>query len=137
MLEEAVAEFVVQREENGWRIGSLRGWDCPFGGEPEPEIVAAIAQAYPMPTSVHEAWEEFRYWKKICLDREARGMGYGTHSPAVEFRVVLLERVLDSVPATSLRNLRARFDWIEDCMELERGNDAKAKDRLAVLRHDV
>lgn len=131
-LIEAAAPF---RAADGY---GLRGWDyITSRDDPAPEIVDAIAGAYPMPTTVREAWVEFMFWDKLGRDREARGTACGDHAPEVQFRVVLVERLLDTMPVRGLADLRARMSWLEWLNDLGSPCQDKQRIRLAALRADI
>ena len=138
-LEQACEPFVVRKVTTGWRIGSLLGWDFVTSrGDPAPQIVDAIATAYPMPTTVQSAWAEFAFWNKLGSDREARGVGCGDHRDWVYFRVQLVERMLDKHPAAGLADLRARMDHMDWRNDLESAPDpAEERIRLATIRADI
>lgn len=137
-LEQACERFTVRLETTGWPIGSLWGWNGSSVKEPAPEIVAAVEAAYPMPASVREAWVEFMFWDKLGRDREARGTGCGDRSPPVALREQLIERLLDTMPALSLNDLRARMSWMEWRNDTENAPDPEEERvRLATLRADI
>ena len=137
-LERACARFVVRKPTTGWRIGSLWGWDIFCPGDPAPEIVEAVSQAYPLPASVQDAWSEFRAWDKLGRDREAHSCGAGDPAPWVRARGDLIERLVNTMPATSLDDIRARLSWMEFLNSLESAPDPKVEAvRLAALRADV
>lgn len=137
-LEEACARFVVRGETTGWRIGSLWGWDTLTFGEPAPEIREAVATAYPLPATVQQAWAEFRFWEKLAGDREAHGTGSGDPAPWVYLRTRLVEELLNTLPARSLNDLRARLSWMEHLNGLEVSPDpAEERVRLATFRADI
>lgn len=137
-LEDACERFVVRKETTGWRIGSLWGWDAFSFEDPAQEIVDAVETAYPMPMNVRQAWAEFMFWDKLGRDREARGSGWGDPSPPVAVRSRLVERLLDTMPAETLNDLRARLSWMDWRNDLETAPDPKEeRARLATLRADV
>ncbi|MDP4022418.1 hypothetical protein Q8W71_07275 [Methylobacterium sp. NEAU 140] len=109
----ACARFTIRKKTAGWPIGSLWGWSAISVKDPAPEIVAAVEAAYPMPASVQQAWAEYQYWDKLGRDREARGAGYGDPSAPVALREQLVERLLNTLPARSLNDMRARLSWME------------------------
>ena len=137
-LTEACEQFTVRLETTGWSIGSLWGWDIFSIRDPAPEIIAAVEAAYPMPENVQQAWVEFRFWDKLGRDREARGTGWGDPSPPVSLRSQLIERLLNTMPAQSLNDLRARMSWMDWRNDLESAPDPKEERiRLATLRTDI
>lgn len=135
-LDAACDRYVVRGETTGWRLGSLSGWDR--FGDPPAHIVEAVSNAYPMPANVQEAWSEFQAWEKLGRDREARGTGCGDHSAPVDARRRLIEWMLDTMPAHSLNDVRARMSWLEWRNELGSTSDQKEdRVRLATLRADI
>ncbi|MCJ2060675.1 hypothetical protein MKL09_29665 [Methylobacterium sp. J-048] len=129
---EAAAPF---RPDDGY---GLRNWNYVTSrDDPDPEIVAAIAGAYPMPATVQHAWTEFMFWDKLGRDREARGTGCGDHAEEVSFRLVLVERLLDTMPAAGLNDLRARMSWLEWLNALGSPCEDKQRVRLTALRADI
>lgn len=138
-LERACDPYVVRKKTTGWPMGSLWGWHF-FSSfkDPAPQIVEAIRSAYPMPETVRQAWAEFAFWDKLGRDREARGTGCGDHRDWVYFRVQLVERLLNTLPAAGLADLRARMDWMDWRNDLESASDPKEERvRLATLRADI
>lgn len=137
-LERACDRFVVRKSTTGWRIGSLWGWDIFSPGDPAPEIVQAVSNAYPLPANVQEAWNEHRAWDKLARDREAHSVGSGDPAPWVRVRTDLIERMANTMPAASLDDIRARLTWMEFLNSLENAPDPKEEAaRLAALRADV
>ena len=138
-LERACDPFIVRKVTTGWPMGSLWGWAFVTSrGDPAPQIVDAIANAYPMPTTVRQAWVEFAFWDKLGRDREARGTACGDHRDWVYLRVQMVERRLNTLPAAGLSDLRARMDWMDWRNDLESAPDpAEERIRLATLRADI
>ncbi|AWN51793.1 helix-turn-helix domain-containing protein [Methylobacterium sp. 17Sr1-1] len=137
-LEEACAPFVVQGETTGWRRGSLSGWDIFTNDEPPPHIVEAVSRAYPLPETVRAAWDEWRFWEKIAGDIEVRGTGCGDPAPEVSIRTQLVERLLDTMPASRMDDVRARLDWFDHHNTIENApNPRQERVRLATLRADI
>ncbi|SEP10043.1 hypothetical protein SAMN02799625_04677 [Methylobacterium sp. UNC300MFChir4.1] len=121
-------------DEAAARFGPDPGWDAyPLSEVPAP-IVATVEAAWPMPTTVREAWIEFAFWDKLSHDREACGTACGDQSPPSQIRCRLLERVLDEAPALSMNDLRARVSWFE---HLDSRDAREHGGRLATLRADI
>ena len=126
-LDDAAARYAAQ-------FGPNPGWDAfPLRKVP-PAIVATVEAAWPMPTTVRDAWVEFAFWEKLSHDREARGTAFGDQSPSVQIRCRILERMLDEAPALSLNDLRARVSWFE---HLDNRDARENGARLGTLRADI
>lgn len=137
-LERACAPFRVRQGTLGWSSDSLWGWHAGLAGDPAPEIVRAVSQAFCMPATVREAWSEFTFWQELVDDRHAFGVGRGDPAPGVVIRTRLLERLLNSLPARSLGDIRARLSWFDFWSTYEVDQDPQDyRTVLATLRSDI
>ena len=118
-------------------MDTLQGWDGGRWGQLPPAAQAAVAGAYASPASVREAWAEFRFWEKLADDRVAF-FEHHDHDVRVRGRTSFIEHLLDTMPARSMGDLRARLDWMQHLHD--RGwnrSDPEDGELLAVLRADV
>lgn len=94
-------------------IYRLDGWGILDGRATMPESVRrAVSEGWPMPTTVAGAWAEFEAAEKIADARCAFCYEYTPHA-FVEGRRYLIEDLLNTLPARSLNDLRARGAWLE------------------------
>lgn len=115
----------------------LAGWDAhdAFDDMP-PALCAAVTEAWPIPTTVADAWTEFQATEARTADRQAFSEGY--EPPVfVEARQRVLEEMLNDFPAWCLDDLRARLSWLERLNELGAPRIEVQRERLGVLRADV
>lgn len=97
----------------------LAGWGELDGRDRMPASVReAVCQGWPLPETVAQAWAEFEDAERHEGDRCAiNGGDYNPHS-WVEARRYVLEEMLDSLPARSMRDLRARLAWMQYVIDL-------------------
>ena len=117
----------------------LAGWDSLGSRSTMPAAVReAVSRGWPLPGTVAEAWTEREAAEKLEQDRQTcTGGEYIPHS-WVEARRYVLEDLLDTLPARSLSDLRARLSWME-CLN-EAGISHPYEDdraRLVTLRADI
>ncbi len=62
-----------------------------------PEVCEAVSRAYPLPTTVREAWAELAAWGKLADDRVAFFPDY-EHGMRIRARIAVLEELLDTLP---------------------------------------
>lgn len=136
-LEAACRPLIVRKPIRGGEIVTLMGWDGGRFRHMPAEVCEAVAAACPVPTSVREAWREHGQFEKRREDRRAFFEDYDEDA-WVKARVAFLEHLLDSLPAGSLNDVRARMDWMRHLNEIElnRGNPEDAE-LLATLNADI
>ncbi|PXW59832.1 winged helix-turn-helix domain-containing protein [Methylobacterium sp. B4] len=116
----------------------LGGWGSHGNGESMPSAVReAVTQGWPIPETVAAAWAEYQATEEIEDDRSAFEDSYASHD-WVRARGYVLEDMLDTMPARSLNDLRARMSWFEFLSRKEvqwtHKNDLI---RFATLRADI
>lgn len=138
-LRAACATFLVWDTRPDWkgcyRIG---GWD-DFGGRRAmpADLREAISTCWPLPETVAAAWAEFEAADELENDRAAFCPDYSPHR-WVEARRYALEDLLNTLPARSLNDLRARLSWMEYLNRLEIAPDPTDEAmRLITLRADI
>lgn len=122
-----------------WRdIYTLDGWDGWGSVEKmPPRVRAAVSRAWAMPATVQAAWGEYAATEKLDKDRAAVDPGYLPERFAAA-RQLLVEEMLNTTPARSLNDIRARLDWLDFWAHHE--TDQEVEDHrttLATLRADV
>ncbi|AWB26199.1 hypothetical protein DA075_35615 (plasmid) [Methylobacterium currus] len=139
-LRAACAHLVEARPGSdceGWY--RLAGWDGMDGRDKLPVSVReAVRQGWPLPGTVAEAWAEHEAAEELDGERHACCRGeYHAHL-WVEARRWILEEMLDSLPARSMRDLRARLAWMQYVLDLGFSRPVE-KDQacLDALRGDV
>ena len=122
-----------------WKtIYDLDGWGS-FGSRSQmPESVrGTVAEAWPLPTTVAEAWAEYETAEKLDNDRCAFWPDYTPHSWA-EARRYILEDLCQTLPARSLHDLRCRLSWMEHVARLDIARSWEEQEpTLRTLRADI
>lgn len=113
LLEQACAPL-AEVDEDGY-VSNLDGWGLLSKNADLPESVRrAVSQAYPLPTSVVEAWNEWRYWGQRWHERQTIEPYLEFHPLPVSARLAVLEELLFSLPAKTLEDVQARLDRFEE-----------------------
>jgi len=113
MLEKACAHL-AEVEEDGY-VSNLDGWGLVSKNEDLPDSVRrAVSQAYPLPTSVVEAWDEWQYWSRRWHERVTLEPYLEFNPLQVSARLAVLEELLFSLPAKALEDVLARLDRFEE-----------------------
>lgn len=138
-LRDACAPLVVWDTRPEWS-GSydLGGWGSMGSRDKLPAAVReAVSKSWPLPETVAQAWAEFEAAEALEGDRCAFVPEYTPHS-WVEARRYVLEDILDTTPARSLNDLRARLSWMEFLhgLQAQWSHDRDGL-RLATLRADI
>ena len=89
-------------------IAGYAGWTCR---EPTPPLWEALARAYPLPTTLEQAWTEYCEWETLGDDRATVDRHYDT-PVYVQARMAGLEHMLDTMSDPSISGFRARFGWL-------------------------
>ncbi|MGU3541028.1 hypothetical protein [Methylobacterium sp. A54F] len=136
-LRQACAPLLGQGET--WNeLYRLAGWYWLDGRKNMPvRLREAVAAAWPMPSTVAEVWAEHAATEKLGRDRAAFFPDYNPHG-FVEVRQSLLEDLLDTLPAKSLNDVRARLSWLEywPGIEVDQSRQSLTAS-LAALRADI
>ncbi|MGW8788778.1 hypothetical protein, partial [Heyndrickxia sporothermodurans] len=136
-LEEACRPYIVGRPVMNGEIDTLWGWDGGGWDQLPPEAQVAVANAYTVPETVRETWEEFLYWEKRIEDQCAFLPDVG-HPLCVQARVAFLEDRLDTLPARSVGDLKARVSWMQSAVERGFVTSQEAdRRRLNILSADI
>lgn len=137
-LASACDRFVVRRLTTGWPIGSLLGWESYSPGPPLLPVAEAVSRAYSLPSSVRAAFDEHAYWEELANDREARGLGCGDQAPEVVARVRIVEQLLNTKPAATIDDLRARGEWLAFQLNADVAQPREEhRTLIATLRADI
>ncbi len=113
LLEKACAHL-AEVEEDGY-VSNLDDWGPMSKNIDLPESVRqAVSHAYPLPTSVAEAWAEWRHWNRRWHERVTLEPYLESHPLPVNARLVVLEELLVALPAQSLEDVLARLDKYEE-----------------------
>ena len=115
---------------------SLAGWDGGWKSMPD-AVREAVTCVWPMPTTVAGIWQEFIDADRLTTNRCQFVPG---HEPEVWVRAreYVLENALDTVAATSIDDIRARFDWMDYLHDRGFSRDVQEDQNLAArLRADV
>lgn len=119
-LREALAPIaVISRYTGGKTISGFGTWTV---GVPDEEVKAHLERAFPLPTSLSEAMNEWQEWEDLQALRYAydRDVEPKIH---VRCRVDALEAILDTEPATSWTDLDIRMNWRRSGIERDRWHD--------------
>jgi len=115
----------------------LAEWSWLQGRDRMPAALrVAAARAWPMPETVAAAWAEHQDRDRREGDRCALFPDWMPHAFS-EARRCLIEEVLDTCPARSLVDLRARLSWLDELNEIDATSQREQRVRLATLRADV
>lgn len=135
LLKVACAPFVIERPILGGMLPTLEHWSGGRYTEMSKAVQAAVVAAYPAET-VRATWIEFQAWSALYTDRAAFDRDY-EHALPVRARVAALEHRLDTLPARSMNDLRARLDWM-DFLNVSAWNRGNPEDALLLgqLRAD-
>jgi len=137
LLEKACTHLAVV-EEDGY-MSKLDGWGPVSRNEDLPESVRqAVSQAYPLPATVVEAWEEWGYWNKRWHERHTIDQYADFHPLPVSARLVVLEELLFTLPAKTLKDVLARVDRFEELCN--QGLDVRQEDHdrfIKQFRNDI
>lgn len=138
-LRRACAPLTVWDERPEWRgCYTLAGWSDDDGKQSMPASVReAAAEGWPYPETVAAAWVEYEAAEALDSARYAFDPDYNPHQ-WVRARSYVLEDALNTMPARSLHDLRARMTWLEHLSKLQvqwTHNDDLI--RYATLRADI
>lgn len=136
-LEAACAGLIELKPIRGGDLVTLEGWNGGSFDRLSTDVRAAVAAAWPVPASPREAWAELSHWRKR---RDERRAFFEDHEDVVwiQAREALIEHLLDTLPAGSLNDIRARLDWMDYRNEIDcpRGVEREGV-LLARLRADI
>ena len=118
-------------------LHKLAGWDWLDGLRAMPEILrASVEAAWPLPTTVAGAWAEHRERGRFDSQRHAFDPDWSASTPAAA-RCDVVEGLLDTLPARSLADVRARLSWLDELNDIEGRGEDRQRVRLATLRADI
>ncbi|MCJ2091977.1 helix-turn-helix domain-containing protein [Methylobacterium sp. J-072] len=128
-LEAACRPVILRKPIINGEMDTLQGWDGGRWSRMPADAQQAIASAYETPRTVRETLVEWRYWEKRSDDQCAF---WPDASPLVwvRGRSEYLEDRLDTLPAQSLNDLRARLEWMRILNEREWHRDVVEERRL-------
>lgn len=89
-----------------------------------PKLVDLVSEAYPIPATLAGVMDELRDWKQVERNRDLFWGEYYHHFE-VQCRILVLENEMDTRPAATLDDLRARFDWWQQEIDSEGVAEAK------------
>lgn len=137
LLEKACAHL-AEVEEDGY-VSNLDGWGPMSKSIDLPDSVRqAVSQAYPLPTSVGEAWDEWRYWGHRWHERQTVEPYLEFHPLPVSARLAVLEELLFSLPSKALEDVLARLDRFEELCNQGFYVEHEDQDRfIKQFRHDI
>ncbi len=120
-----------------WNVGyHLDGWDIGRRDVPA-SVMAAVSEAWPLPSTVSAAWAEYQAMEKLSIDRQTVEYYYNNHS-FVEARKWAVEKCINTLPAVTFDDVKARVAWLEYWANSEVEQDVDdAKLALASLRGDI
>lgn len=130
LLKEACRPVITRKPIMNGKMDTLMGWDGGRYDQMPFEVREAISGAYPLPSTVCEAWAEYGYWEKRGDDQSAFDNRVD-HFVWVRGRITILEHLLDTMPGLTADDVRARMDWMESL--LNRGFDRDVLEDLACL----
>lgn len=136
-LEAGLRALILLKPIHGGDLVTLDGWSGGSYDRLAPDVQEAVAAAWPVPVSPRAAWAELRHWLKR---RDERRAFFEDHDDAVwiQAREALIEDLLDTLPAESLNDVRARLDWMDYRNELDCPRGARREGvLLARLRADI
>ncbi|WP_264051666.1 hypothetical protein [Methylobacterium flocculans] len=116
----------------------IDGWGSHHGRSTMPASVReAVSEAWPLPSTIAEAWAEYEASEKLIGDRYTVDT-YCDPWVFVNARRYVVEELCNTLPARSLNDLRARISWMEFWAngEIEQTPD-EHRTNLATLRADI
>ena len=118
-------------------LHKLAGWDWLDGLRAMPGTLRTVVEtAWPLPATVVEAWAEHQERGRLDSQRHAFDPDWSASTPAAARRDVV-EGLLDTLPARSLADMRARLSWLDELNDIEARGEDRQRGRLATLRADV
>lgn len=117
----------------------LDGWDSlAFGEKAPPRVREVVAGGWPLPRTVKEAWDEYRFSEERESERQTLHDYEHFPAPWVEVRRHILEDLLDTLPAAGIGDMLTRQSWLEHLNERGFTRDVN-RDAvlLATLRADI
>lgn len=134
----AACEPLLGPGETWCSIYRLHGWGSLSPDRDMPATVrTAVAEAWPMPTTVTEAWVEYEATEALTRERYTVS---AYHEPEVftQARKSIVAALLDTLPARSLNDVRARLSWLEFWPSIEVEQNAPSyRATLSALRADI
>ena len=134
----AACEPLLGPGETWESVYRLDGWGSLDSRAKMPASVRrAVTEAWPMPATVTAAWAEFQATERLTGERYTLS-DYADPPSFVSARRYVVEEVLNTLPARSLAELRARGAWLDFWANYE--VDQGADDHRAVvatLRADI
>jgi hypothetical protein len=122
-----------------WETGySLDGWgSCTSRAAMPASVRDAASQAWPMPETIAAAWIEYEAADRLTHQRYVVEDYYEPHL-FIEARQQLLAEILNTLPAKSLNEMRARGAWLGHWAD---GESEQSRDDqravVAALRADI
>ncbi|CAN7686289.1 helix-turn-helix domain-containing protein [Rhizobium sp. LjRoot30] len=99
------------------------------------KIMAAVVSAYPVPATLAGVLSEYHDWEHLRSDRQVFCDGEWNHHLYVDARLAVIMDVLDSRPASSWDDMRARMGWWDECLSWDirasPEDQRKRKERIA------
>ena len=94
--------------------------------EIDPDILNAVSNAYPIPSTLGAVLSEYREWDKLYAIRSL--FGAGDHWHWSEARITVLRDILNNRPVCNWEDMDARIEWGK--IEAGRGFMASEKEQL-------
>lgn len=118
---------------------ALDDWGlCGSREKAPPRVRAAVSAAWPIPTTITEAWAEFIAAEERESDRQT--MHDGEHFPELwcEVRRYVIEDLLDTLPAASVDDMLMPQSWLEHLNDQGFSHDIQRDTiLLATMRADI
>lgn len=129
--EDALRHALLRFSEDS--VWGYRGWKT---GRPTLEMWNAMRSAWPIPTTVREAWSEHQAMEKLQDDRCAFSPDYTPHEWEEAWRGAL-EWLLDNLRDPTAEGITARIEWLVTLANREWTRDIHHDIALATaLRED-
>ena len=102
---------------NLYRLADINGhliviaYDDWVAGPPPPRVMEALHVAIPFPDDLAGIWAEHCKWQRLAHERESANRHYQMPIHILA-RIAALEHLLDTRPAVTINDRRARMAWL-------------------------
>jgi hypothetical protein len=110
-LRTACAPLIVQVPIIGGLMDTLQGWHSESFAR-MPEAVARAVEAAAPTDGLKEVWSAYQSLERLADDRQAFFRDY-EHGVCLRAYLTVIEHRLDTLPALTMNDLRARMAWLD------------------------
>lgn len=126
---------------NLYRLADINGhliviaYDDWVAGPPPPRVMEALHVAIPFPDDLAGIWAEHCKWQRLAHERESANRHYQLPIHILA-RIAALEHLLDTRPAATINDRRARMAWLGMVCGSEVSRDVREDMSLAASLSD-